>query len=56
MEEIIGGNSANSAEIDGFYIKINPELKKQFNIKCLENDTNMSVEVKKFMEEYIKEN
>lgn len=56
MEKIIGETSANSSEIDGFYIKINPELKKQFNIKCLENDTNMSVEVKKFMEKYIEEN
>jgi hypothetical protein len=56
MDEIIGENLLDTGEIGGFYIKINPELKKQFNIKCLENNTNMSVEVKKFMEEYIKEN
>ena len=42
--------------IGGFYMKINPELKKEFNIKCLENDTTMSTEVKRFMEEYIKNN
>ena len=41
---------------DGFYMKINSELKKQFNIRCLENNTTMSTEVKRFMEEYIKTN
>ena len=43
-------------ENGGFYMKIDPELKKQFNIKCLENNTTMSTEVKRFMTEYLKNN
>ena len=45
-----------TTESGGFYMKINPELKRDFNMKCLENYTTMSTEVKKFMEEYIKNN
>lgn len=37
----------------GFYIKVDEELKRQFNIKCLENGTNMSTVVKDYMTEYI---
>lgn len=37
----------------GFYIKIDEELKRKFNIKCLENGTNMSEVVKDYMKKYI---
>lgn len=38
----------------GFYIKIDEELKKQFNVKCIENGTNMSTVVKDYIIQYIK--
>lgn len=38
---------------DAFYMKINSELKRDFNIKCLQNNTSMSVVIKDFMKEYI---
>lgn len=38
----------------GFYIKIDEELKKQFNLKCIENGTNMSKVVKDYIIQYIK--
>lgn len=38
---------------NGFYMKIDEELKRQFNIKCLENGTNMSEVVKNYMKKYI---
>ena len=37
----------------GFYIKIDEELKKKFNIKCLENGTNMPEAVKDYMKKYV---
>ncbi len=37
----------------GFYIKISEDLKRDFNIKCLENGTNMSTVIKEYMEKYI---
>lgn len=45
-------NEKNYNEI-GFYIKIDEELKRKFNIKCLENGTNMSEVVKDYMKKYI---
>lgn len=49
------GDLMNEEEIndDGFYMKINSELKKQFNIKCIENKTTMSNVLKEYMKEYI---
>lgn len=45
----------NEKEINeiGFYIKVDEELKRQFNIKCLEKGTNMSEVVKDCMKKYI---
>lgn len=45
----------NEKEINeiGFYIKVDEELKRQFNIRCLENGTNMSEVVKDYMKKYI---
>lgn len=37
----------------GFYIKIEEDLKRQFNLKCLENGTNMSEVVKDYMKKYV---
>lgn len=37
----------------GFYLKINDEIKKQFNIKCLENNSTMTREIQEFMKQYI---
>lgn len=37
-----------------FNMRIDSELKKQFNIKCIENNTQMSKEIKKFIKEYLK--
>lgn len=37
----------------GFYIKVDEELKRKFNIKCLENGTSMSEVVKDYMKKYI---
>ena len=34
-------------------IVIDPELKKSFNIKCIENHTNMSKVLKSFIKAYI---
>lgn len=34
-------------------IVIDPELKKEFNIKCIENHTNMSKVLKSFIKEYV---
>lgn len=41
--------------ITGLYIKIDEDLKRQFNIKCLENGTNMSKVIKDCMVQYINE-
>lgn len=37
----------------GFYIKIDEDLKKQFNLKCIANGTNMSTVVKNYIEKYV---
>lgn len=41
-------------EDDRINIKINSKLKKEFNIKCIKNDTTMSKVLKEFIREYIK--
>lgn len=40
-------------ENDTFNMKINSELKQKFNIKCIENGTQMSKVLKKYIKEYI---
>lgn len=40
---------------DGFYMKINKELKQQFNSKCNKQRTSMSIVLKEFIERYIQE-
>lgn len=37
----------------GLYIKIDEGLKKQFNLKCIKNGTNMSTVVKDYINKYI---
>lgn len=37
----------------GFYIKIDEELKRQFNVRCIENGTNMSAVVKDYITQYL---
>lgn len=39
-----------------FYMKIDSELKKQFNIKCLENGDKMAEVLKEHIKEYIRNN
>lgn len=39
----------------GFYLKIDADLKREFNIKCLENKVNMSDAIKEYMKKYIEE-
>lgn len=40
---------------DKINIVIDSELKKQFNIKCIENGTDMSKVLKSFIKEYIRD-
>lgn len=37
----------------GLYIKIDKDLKRDFNIKCLEKGSNMSEVIKDYMKEFI---
>lgn len=37
----------------GFYIKMDEDLKRQFNLKCIENGTNMSTVVKDYIMKYV---
>lgn len=39
----------------GFFIKVDEDLKRKFNIACIENNTNMSEVIKDFMQNYIDE-
>lgn len=39
----------------GFYIRIDEELKRKFNIKCLENGLNMSEVIKEYIKQYIEQ-
>lgn len=43
----------NNENNTGFYLKINDEIKKQFNIKCLENNSTMTKEIQEFMKQYV---
>ena len=38
---------------DTFNMTINSELKKQFNIKCIENNTMMARVLKDFIKKYV---
>lgn len=40
--------------IDSIIFKIDKELKKEFNIKCIENNTNMSEVMVEHIREYVK--
>lgn len=42
-------------EDNTFDMKINSELKKEFNIKCIRNGTSMSKVLKDYIKEYIKQ-
>ena len=44
---------AKKYQCNGFYMKIDDELKKKFNIKCLENGRTMAEVIKESMENYI---
>ena len=41
-------------QIEKINIAIEPELKKSFKIKCIQNNTEMSKVLKEFIQEYIK--
>lgn len=41
-------------EDNAFDMKINSDLKKEFNIKCIQNGTSMSKVLKDYIKEYIK--
>lgn len=53
MENLVE-NKQKMVEDSTFHMKINSELKKEFNIVCVKNDVSMSEVVKDFMENYIK--
>lgn len=55
MEEKMEGIQMKEKEFveTGLYIKIDEDLKRQFNMKCLENGTNMSTVIKDYMGKYI---
>lgn len=40
--------------IDSIIFKIDKDLKKGFNIKCIENNTNMSEVIVEYIKEYVK--
>lgn len=39
----------------GFYIRIEKELKRDFNMKCLEKGANMTEVIKEYMKKYIEQ-
>lgn len=39
---------------DAIYMNIDKNLKKEFNIKCIENNTNMSKAIVDFIRKYVK--
>lgn len=41
---------------DTIMVRVPPELKKEFQILCLQNDTNMSDVLRQFIEEYVEKN
>lgn len=53
-EYIIGEKTKKKKQDETFNMVIEADLKKQFNIKCIENGTNMSKELKKFIQDYVK--
>ena len=40
--------------IDSIIFKIDKDLKKEFNIKCIENNTNMSAVIVEHIRKYVK--
>jgi hypothetical protein len=38
---------------EGFYMKINSDLKKEFNVKCIDSDLTMSEVITELIKEYI---
>lgn len=53
-EECISENNIRVNQTEKINIAIEPELKKSFKIKCIENNTEMSKVLKNFIYEYIK--
>lgn len=49
------GNKKKEKQDNTFNMQINSVLKKQFNIKCIENNTTMSKVLKNYIEDYIKQ-
>jgi hypothetical protein len=41
-------------ETEPLGIRLPKKLKKDFQVACLKNDTDMTKEIRKFMEEYVK--
>lgn len=48
-------NRKKEKQDNTFNMQINSILKKQFNIKCIENNTTMSKVLKDYIENYIKQ-
>lgn len=48
-------NKKKEKQDNTFNMQINSILKKQFNIKCIENNTTMSKVLKDYIENYIKQ-
>lgn len=40
--------------IDSIFMNIDKDLKKEFNIKCIKNNTNMSEVIVEFVKKYVK--
>ena len=47
-------NKKNKKQDNTFNMLISSDLKRQFNIKCIENNTRMSKVLKEYIEEYIR--
>lgn len=44
-----------SNDMTTFNMKISAKLKKEFNIKCIENNTSMAKILKEYIKQYIKQ-
>lgn len=54
-KEVSKADNLNEKEVVGFFWELEKDVKKQFNLKCISNNTTMSEQLRKMVDNYIKE-
>lgn len=55
MKENTYMNSAKEGEVKQLLVRVEPETKQKFMLKCIENNTSMQKVVNDFIDKYIEE-